>query len=56
MKLGIQCYGLQNMPQADPMDFFKGLYRMGYRLAEPFICFGKEMAEVFEAIVAILGE
>ncbi len=47
MKLGIQCYGLQNMPQADPMDFFKGLYRMGYHLAEPFICFGKEMAEVF---------
>lgn len=41
MKLGIQCFGLQNMPRENPKNFFAGLYDMGYRLVEPFISFGK---------------
>lgn len=43
MKLGIQCFGLQNMPLPTPRDFFEGLYRMGCRLVEPFICFEEEL-------------
>ena len=41
MKLGIQCFGLQNMPPPAPRDFFAKLYPMGYRLVEPFLNFGE---------------
>ena len=47
MKLGVQCYGLQNMPKENPRSFFKKLYGMGYRLVEPFIWFGKEPEEEY---------
>lgn len=42
MKLGIQCFGLQDMPKAEPEKFFARLYDWGIRLVEPFISFGEE--------------
>lgn len=44
MKLGIQCFGLGDMPKAEPEKFFARLYAMGVRLAEPYIAFGAEPA------------
>lgn len=43
MKLGIQCFGLKNMPLPDPKAFFKRLYGMGYRLVEPCVFFGDKL-------------
>ncbi len=47
MKLGVQCYGLQNMPKENPRSFFEKLYGMGYRLVEPFIWFDKKPEEEY---------
>lgn len=42
MKLGIQCFGLKDMPKDNMEGFFGDLYSMGYRLVEPFINFGEK--------------